>query len=117
MELEITKEKNNSVTVLNIKGAINAHTVNEFEKVLEQCVENGEYNILINCKELDYISSAGLGALMGVIESVKSNYGDIKLCNTSSSVYRVFDILGFTELFQIYDNFDDGLKAFAKNEK
>lgn len=112
MELEIVKEQKHKVTVLNIKGAINAHTVNEFEKTLKDCSENKEYFILINCKELDYISSAGLGALMGVIETIKNNGGDIKLCNTSDSVYRVFDILGFTELFQIYRSLDEGLKAF-----
>ena len=116
MELEIQKEKEGNVTIMNIKGAINAHTVNEFEKALEQCLENREYNLLINCKDLDYISSAGLGALMGVIENIKTNGGDIKLCNTSNSVYRVFDILGFTELFQIFDSLEEGLKAFGENE-
>ncbi|BBB32066.1 anti-sigma B factor antagonist [Thermotomaculum hydrothermale] len=115
MELEIKKERIEKVTVLKIKGAINAHTVNEFEKTLEQCVENREYYLLIDCKELDYISSAGLGALMGVIEKIKSNNGDIKLCNTSNSVYRVFDILGFTELFEIFNSLEEGLKAFKKN--
>ncbi len=116
MELEIKKEKQGKVTIMNIKGAINAHTVNEFEKALEQCVENKEFYLLINCENLDYISSAGLGALMGVIESIKANGGDIKLCNTSNSVFRVFDILGFTELFQIFDSLEKGLKAFEKNE-
>ncbi len=115
MELEILKEKKDGITIMNIKGAINAHTVNEFEKALEQCLENREFKLLINCKELDYISSAGLGALMGVIETVKTNGGDIKLCNTSNSVYRVFDILGFTELFQIFNSLEEGLKAFNKN--
>ncbi len=115
MALEIVKENKGSITVIKVIGDINAHTVNDFEKALEQCVENGEYSILIDCERLDYISSAGLGALMGVIESVKNNGGDIKLCNTSSSVYRVFDILGFTELFQIFDSLEEGLKAFKED--
>lgn len=115
MELEILKEKKGEITIMNIKGAINAHTVNEFEKALEQCVSNREFKLLINCKELDYISSAGLGALMGVIETIKTNGGDIKLCNTSNSVYRVFDILGFTELFQIFNSLEEGLEAFKQN--
>ncbi len=114
MELEISKDRKGNVSVLRVKGAINAHTVSDFESHLEEMAKGGEFNILIDCKDLDYISSAGLGALMGVIERVKSNNGDIKLCNTSNNVYRVFDILGFTELFEIYDSIEKGLRAFEQ---
>ncbi len=115
MDIKLNVSKEKGITILEVQGDINAHTVNEFEKKLHQIVENNNYKILIDCKNLDYISSAGLGALMGVIETVKNNGGDIKLCNTSPSVYRVFDILGFTELFKIYPSLEEGLKAFEEN--
>ncbi len=115
MELEITKEKINDITVLKVAGAINAHTVNDFEATLQSTVSKGENKIIIDCENLDYISSAGLGALMGVIEEVKQNQGDIVLCNTSKSVYRVFDILGFTELFKIFGSLRESVEAFNKN--
>ena len=56
---------------------------------------------------------AGLGALMGLIEQVRSRNGDIRLTELSESVYNVFDILGFTHVFQIFDTEDAAVRSFG----
>src|ERR1035438_3759690 len=69
-DLSLSVRQAGEVAVLLPAGFINAHTVREFEEALEALVQDGHYTILINCKDLSYISSAGLGAIMGVIEAV-----------------------------------------------
>ncbi len=112
MELSIRTDMHNNVTIVHVEGFINAHTVNQFESTLKEQVENKSYRLVVNCSDLQYISSAGLGALMGVIEEVRENGGDIRLSGMSESVFNVFDILGFTELYQIFDDLDHAVQSF-----
>ena len=111
-ELTLNTKQVGEVTVLYPSGHINAHTVQVFEGRLQDLIKNGSCRIVVHGKDLQYISSAGLGALMGVIEDIRANQGDIRLSGLSESVYSVFDILGFTHLFKVFPSEDDALQSF-----
>ena len=113
MELNITVEHRDKVSIVYPEGFINAHTVNQFEQALQNLVEEKRFRLIINGKRLQYISSAGLGALMGVIEEIRDNEGDIRLCSLAESVFNVFDILGFTELYEIFEEEEPAISAFG----
>jgi len=68
-------------------------------------------NIVVNCKELNYISSAGMGIIMGYLDEIREKGGDIKLCSVDQRVYEIFDLVGFTE---IYDFLEDEEAAIGK---
>jgi anti-sigma B factor antagonist len=112
LDLSIDTQSEGAVTVLRPKGFINAHTVKEFDGALQQLVARGCYRIVISGQELAYIASAGLGALMGVIEEVRSQGGDIRLAELNETVFNVFEILGFTHLYRIFDSVDAATSSF-----
>jgi anti-anti-sigma factor len=99
------------VAVLSPEGFINAHTVRQFEGALEDLVLAGKYTILLDCRLLTYISSAGLGAIMGLIETVRANGGDILLCNLQKNVHEIFETLGFTELYRVFATEREALQS------
>jgi anti-anti-sigma factor len=101
-DLSIQVRDVDGVAVMRPEGFINAHTVRQFEGALEALVKAGRFTILLDCKTLNYISSAGLGAIMGLIETVRENGGDILLCNLQDNVYAIFDTLGFTQLYRVF---------------
>ena len=101
-DLSIQVRDVDGVAVMRPEGFINAHTVRQFEGALEALVKEGRFTILLDCKTLNYISSAGLGAIMGLIETVRENGGDILLCNLQDNVYAIFDTLGFTQLYRVF---------------
>ena len=109
---EVSKKEDGKVVILNIKGYLDAHTAPMLESELQQLVDAGKYNILVNFSELLYISSAGLGVFMGFIENIRNNDGDIKLSNMNSKIYRVFDLLGFPTLYDIVEKEQEALKKF-----
>ena len=108
---EVTKNDNESVTVLSVKGYLDAHTAPTLESAFQELVDAKQYNIIVNFTDLNYISSAGLGVFMGFIEDIRKNGGDIKLSSMKPKIYRVFDLLGFPTL---YDILDDEKAAMAK---
>ena len=101
------------VSILNLSGFLDLHTVPKFEEAIQNLVNERRFRILVNLKNLEYISSAGLGVFMGFIEDIRENQGDIKLSNLSERVFKVFDLLGFPALFEIFDKEEQALNQFS----
>ena len=100
---------------MRLRGFLDAHTAPQFEKAIQELLGESKYQIIVSMADLNYISSAGLGVFMGFIEEIREKEGDIKLSNMSDKVYKVFDLLGFPALYQIYkeeseaeDNYNRG---------
>ena len=109
----ITMREQNNVDILDLKGYLDAHTTPDLEKAFTQLSEKKKYRILVNCRELTYISSAGLGVFMAYIEDVRKNNGDIKLSNMTSKVYNIFDLLGFPLLYDIVKDENEAIAKFS----
>lgn len=111
---EVLQSENGGISILYIKGYLDAHTAHDLENAFQSLVDAKRFNIVVNFKDLNYISSAGLGVFMGFIEDIRKNGGDIKLTNMKPKIFRVFDLLGFPTL---YDIMDDETMAIAKFNK
>ena len=102
---------------LCLSGFLDAHTAPELETQLSRLIEKEQYKIIVSFKELDYISSAGLGVFMAFIEEVREKGGDIKLCAMKPRVFSVFDLLGFPLLFDILDDEVTAVKRFSGKDE
>ena len=112
----VERQDNANISVIHLSGFLDLHTVPKFEDAIQELVNENRYRILVNLKKLDYISSAGLGVFMGFIEDIRENKGDIKLSNLSPRVFKVFDLLGFPALFEIYDEEEQAINKFNEAE-
>ncbi len=113
LNIAIDAISGSAITKVTVQGFLDAHTVPEMEKVIQDLIHEGKYKIIVDFKELSYISSAGLGVFMSVIGDVKNNDGDIVLMDMPPKIYKVFDLLGFTEIFTIVDNEQAAVQTFA----
>ncbi len=68
----------------------------------------------MNCAGLSYIASAGLGAIMGAIEEIRSNGGDLRLTNLNETVLNIFEILGFNHLYRIFPSELEAILSFRQ---
>lgn len=100
-KFEVSFRSIQDITLVDIQGFLDAHTATMFEDSLKNIISDGKIKIIVNFKNLDYISSAGLGVLMAFIEELRAKKGDIKLAEMNDKVYSVFDLLGFPMLFDI----------------
>jgi anti-sigma B factor antagonist len=113
-DVKEAESSSSNVMVLELNGQLDAHTAPIFEKFLEERVRaQGRSKLVLDFGKLDYISSAGLGVLMGLIEEVRSNEGDIRLANLPEKIYHVLDLLGFPVVFQIFKGRDEAVASFA----
>lgn len=116
-EFKVNQREGEGVSVIDLKGYLDAHTATDLETTFQKLLNDKKYNIVVNCKDLSYISSAGLGVFMAFIEDVRKNKGDIKLTNMSAKVYNVFDLLGFPILYEIYKDEQEAILKFKATAK
>ncbi|MFH1051597.1 MAG: STAS domain-containing protein [bacterium] len=112
----IIVKADNGVVKLYLSGYLDAHTATQLETAISQIIGEGKIYILVNFKNLDYISSAGLGVFMAFVEEIRDNNGDIKLCEMTPKVFQVFDLLGFPILFDILDTDEQVLEKFRNGD-
>ncbi len=109
--MEISQEKVNDIAVVSLKGRLNVTTTAELEQVFTKLLEEKQTKVLVECRELEYISSAGLRVLLTSAKQFKKISGEIALAGLSQNVKQVFEISGFTSIFPIYTTQDEAVKA------
>jgi anti-sigma B factor antagonist len=101
------------VSVIDVKGYLDAHTAPELENVFNKLLDQRQYKVVVNFDELKYISSAGLGVFMAYVETMRENQGDIKFSNMKENVYNIFDLLGFPILYEFFKEETEALQKFS----
>jgi len=131
-DLKITSSQEQArvlVTVFHLQGRLNMSNVDELIEKARQAYKDGMRYLLIDLKEVESITSAGLSAILSIYkmlipkggskvkdktpagEPSRSSY--LKLVNPSPQVYYVLDIAGFLDSIAIYDNIEDALASFG----
>jgi anti-sigma B factor antagonist len=117
IDFKIHHRDGDGVSVIELKGYLDAHTAPDLETAFQKLLTEKKYNVVVNCRDLSYISSAGLGVFMAYVEDIRKNMGDIKLTNMSPKVYNVFDLLGFPILYEIYKDEQEAVSRFKEIKK
>lgn len=88
-----------------VSGRVDSSTAPKFAECLNQITENGRYKIVIDCSEVQFLSSAGLRVLISTQKNCKRyNRGEVVLAAVPANILAVLDLAGFTSLFKIYDD-------------
>jgi anti-sigma B factor antagonist len=102
-----------SIQKVRISGYLDSSTFPQLQEHLDNLLKQGSHYYLLDLENLDYISSAGLGVLMGILREVREKEGDLKIINMSEKIARVFDLLGFSRLMKVYPSEAEALDSFT----
>jgi len=105
------------VQVVKVDGYLDAHTFPDLEKSLREFIDGGHYHIILDFETLDYISSAGLGLLLGIHRLISQKHGSLKLANMSESLRNIFEVLGFTKIIEVFPDTETALKSFGTRKQ
>jgi len=98
--------------VVSISGRLDAVTAPEFEKSIREMIDGGNDFFVVDFEQLDYISSAGLRALL-LAKLLKEKAGQVCFANVKGNVRSVFDMSGFSGLFKMGNSVNEALAALA----
>lgn len=111
--MEIVQEQHGDVWVFLIKGKLDSLSSKALEDQMATTLAQGPKKILADFTQLDYISSAGLRVLLMTAKKLSGSNGSIALCALKPSIKTVFDIAGFSAVFQIFPTPSEALTHLA----
>ncbi len=110
--MEISKQERSGVCVASVSGRLDAVSVGEFEKqMLALPQEGGFKGMVLSLDGLEYISSAGLRAILKLAKNSKAAGVALCLCSIRPAVLEVLKISGFSMILTIKDTLDEALSA------
>ncbi|WP_291329662.1 STAS domain-containing protein [Desulfovibrio sp. UCD-KL4C] len=102
--MELSNKKVEEALVVGLKGRLDALTSPSFEETICQFIKKGDTKIVLDLGELEYISSAGLRAILSTAKRLKADNGAIAFANITGMISEVFEISGFGSMFNLYSS-------------
>ena len=112
----ITEKKHNDFTlIINPGSVLDNNNAHEMVDVITAAQDKGYKYIIIDMANLEFISSAGVGAILGTIETSREAGGDIILCNAAKTILHVLQVLDLAEYLTIKNNLKDAAQLCNVN--
>jgi anti-sigma B factor antagonist len=113
-DFRIEREPRGAVELVRLSGSVDMYSFPRLEAQLNTLFQQAQYNVLLDCRDLDYIGSAGLGALIGFAKQAREHKGDVKLLNVPDRILKIIELLGFTKVLQVHGSEQEALASFGK---
>jgi anti-anti-sigma factor len=99
--MQIEHRHVDGVTVALLSGRIDSSVADDVTAQLDRLVKAGATRLVVNLKEVSYISSAGLRSIIVMAKLTTSLNGDMRLCEPNALVSRILDASGLVNLIKI----------------
>jgi len=109
--MKIESSQQGASVVVRLAGKLDAATAPLLERECETWAGQGPRRLVLDLGGLDYISSAGLRAVLVSAKKLKAQGGALSLCALSEPVREVFDISGFAAVFPLFDTLEAALAS------
>jgi anti-sigma B factor antagonist len=93
-----------AVTVLRLDGDLDEHGVEDLRAALLECLTQGRFHLVLNLKQVRFISYMGVGILVDKLRKARAFRGDLKLVGLNVYAERLFRMVGVTSLFETYES-------------
>jgi len=100
--MEILDERIGDTFVVTAKGRLDGGASTAFAEKVGALITNERPRLLIDFAEVDFVTSAGLRAVLVLVKKVKAAGGSFALCAVQDQVREVLDITGFTAMLSIH---------------
>lgn len=111
--MEVSTKEYKRCAVVEVSGRIDSATAPELAGAFNDLTSDGQYNLVLDMDEVEFISSAGLRVLIDVQKTCQRlNRGRLVLANVPEHIYEAFDLAGFIALFDFYDEQIEAVGSF-----
>jgi anti-anti-sigma factor len=113
LEITVTRSESRDSVVVRPAGSINSTTVAQLDATINDLVNQRSTMIVLDLSGTNFISSSGVGLLVGTVDFLRKKNGDLVLMNLPKLVNDIFDVLNIKQHFRIIKDLTE-LKAGAR---
>lgn len=110
--MELSENRMENGLVIGIAGRLDTTNYNLLEKKLMEHIDQGEHRIAVDCTKMEYVSSSGLRILLMALKRITMAKGKFLLFGLQENIREIFEISGFTNIFEIYTTKEEALENF-----
>lgn len=110
-EFSVKSEPNDNVVIVTVTGRVDSATATILDKELEKIV-HGNKRIVLDLKDVAYLSSAGVRAIVKMLRNEQKTGGDVKLACMPHIVAETLETVGMMELLKSYSTVEEAIASF-----
>lgn len=112
-ELSVSLRERDGVAIIDLIGDVTTFAEEKINGAYNQVTSQGAKNVLLNFRQNDYINSAGIAILIGIVTEVNRNNQKLAVSGLSQHFQRIFRMVGLAQYADIYQDEEEAVKGFA----
>lgn len=113
-ELKVTTRQRDGVWIIDLEGDVTTFAEDAITSAYEKVSGEGAKHIVINSRQSDYINSAGIAILIGVVTEVNRKGQKLAISGLSAHFQKIFRMVGLAQYADIYAGEDEAVEALHK---
>ena len=102
------------VTVLRLDGDLDENGIDALREAFYACMTQGHFNLVLNLRNVQFISYMGVGVLVERLRKLRAFKGDLKLVSLNLYAQRLFRMVGVTALFDTFESESQAVRVFQE---
>lgn len=112
-ELSVSIRQRESVAIIDLFGDVTTFAEEKINSAYHQVTADGARQILLNFRQNDYINSAGIAILIGIVTDVNRSGQKLAVSGLSAHFQKIFRMVGLAQYAEIYQDEAEALRGFA----
>lgn len=111
------REIDSGITLLTLKGRLDALTAPELRPTIDKIVEGGCHRVVCDLHDLETIDSSGVGAIVSLFKRSRMKGGEVKIARLRGQPKEIFRLLRLDRAFELFEEIAPAVERLKKNQK
>lgn len=111
-ELNVSTRQRDGVAVIDLIGDVTTFAEEKINTAYQEVTDQGANHVLLNFRENDYINSAGIAILIGIVTAVNRNNQKLAFSGLSQHFQKIFRMVGLAQYAEIYQDEEEAISRF-----
>lgn len=111
-KLSLETDNTQSVSVMTVRGQVDSETAPELENALSKILADGRNKIVLDMGGTEFMSSAGLRALVRALKGAQAAGGDVRLASVPEPIRGILLTVGMMQMFKLFPTSEEAATGF-----
>lgn len=110
--ISIETDNTKSISVMKVKGRVDSESAPEFDTALAKLLNDNRNKIVLDLQGVEFLSSAGLRAMVKALKGAQKSGGDVRLVSVSEPIEVILRTVGMMQMFKMYSSSEEAATGF-----
>ena len=113
-DIQVTVRFERGATIIDLAGDVTTFAEEAINQAYQDASSDGAHNIIVNFREDDYINSAGIAILIGIVTEARKRDQRLLMTGLSDHFQKIFRMVGLTQYADLYPTMEEALASIEE---